>query len=805
MRVYRLLVASLCTAAILCVGASAQVVSRRLPTEWLIVPPSGAVAPTLTLPQSATLTSDGLHLIVVEGGAGRPGVRILDPQTLAVQRDIDVHAAYGAPLPDTAGSGFWFSGAGDDTLVHADAASGAIDRRIALPHGCWPAGIARSRGAIGFLYVTCESANSLLLVNEPDGTLLFGGKSALRDIGKHPAGIVMSPDGRYAYVALWGERSVAVVDYGDLLIGKTQTPRLAHTIDVGLHPEALVLSADGSRLYVAAADDDEVSVVDTSTFMVRSQTNVGLFSDAVIGASPTALALSPDGTRLYVACSAANAIAVMQVDGDTLRTIGAIPTGWYPTAVSLASDGQALFVADGKGEGSRANPQYQPFAPRSTQNTGYVASSLVGSVRLIALPTDLELARGIGLVRDDAGPRMKEALNLATDATPPFDAQSTILRSDGPIHHVIYIIKENRTFDQVLGDIGGGADGDPSLTLFGEHVTPNEHAIARTFGIFDRTFTDAQVSADGHNWSTAAFANDYLEKMWPPVYGDRRKLYDFEDGAQASVPHSGYLWNAAARAGITYRNYGEFTTQPAVPGGPVTTTMPDLIGHTDPKYAGFDLAISDAAREAEWEREFNAFESTGTLPALEILRFPGDHTAGTKPGAHTPQAMVADNDAALGRLVEVVSHSPDWSDTVIFAIEDDAQNGPDHVDDQRTTFYVASPYARSGVHHERYSTAGVVRTIELILGLPAMSAYDASAQPLYDAFTTTPNLAPYAAIAPNVDLKAINTRTAYRAGDSARLDFSHEDRIPDGVLNDIVWHAVRGAQATPPPYGVFSL
>jgi hypothetical protein len=232
--------------------------------------------------------------------------------------------------------------------------------------------------------------------------------------------------------------------------------------------------------------------------------------------------------------------------------------------------------------------------------------------------------------------------------------------------------------------------------------------------------------------------------------------------------------------------------------------MPDLIGHTDPKFAGFDLTVSDAQREAEWEREFDAFESTQSLPALEIMRLPNDHTSGTRPGALTPQAMVAENDAAFGRLVDVVSHSTDWSDTAIFAIEDDAQNGPDHVDDQRTTLYVVSPYARSGVHHRHYSTAGVVRTIELILGLPAMSSYDASAEPLYDAFGTTAAIGPFTALAPKIDLHAINGRAAYRADDSRHLNFAREDSVPDGELNDILWHAVRGAKATPPPYGLFS-
>ncbi|HEY0797493.1 MAG TPA: beta-propeller fold lactonase family protein, partial [Candidatus Baltobacteraceae bacterium] len=409
---FRTLVAALCGAAVLCTAAGAQVVSRRLPTEWFIAPPSGAVATTLTLPLSATLTADGRHLIVTEGGEGTPGIRILDPSSLALQREIPMHAVYGVPLPDLTGAGFWVSAAGDDMIVHGDAESGTIDRKIMLSRGCWPSAIARARGAVGFLYIPCESANSIALVNEPDAAMLFGETSILHNLGSHPAGIVVSPDGRYAYVALWGGHEIAVIDYQKLLLGKAQAPVLARRIDVGLHPEALAISNDGSRLYVSVADDDAISVIDTTTFSVRSKTNVGLFNDRVIGASPAALALSPDETRLYVACAAANAVAVMSIQGDELRTIGALPTGWYPTALTLSEDGQALLVADGKGEGSRANPQFAPFSPGRSSDSGYVAASLVGSIRRLPIPDAKGLAANISAIRANAGPRMNEALDM---------------------------------------------------------------------------------------------------------------------------------------------------------------------------------------------------------------------------------------------------------------------------------------------------------------------------------------------------------------------------------------------------------
>jgi hypothetical protein len=291
--------------------------------------------------------------------------------------------------------------------------------------------------------------------------------------------------------------------------------------------------------------------------------------------------------------------------------------------------------------------------------------------------------------------------------------------------------------------------------------------------------------------------------MWPANYANRRPLYDFEDGAEAAVPHARYLWNDAVAHGITLRNYGEYVT--AGPGKPTPVSVADdaLRPRTDRDFATYDMSITDVSRIAEWKREFDNFERSRTLPQLEIVRLPRDHTSGTRAGVATPQAMVADNDLAVGKLVDAISHSPDWASTAIFVIEDDAQNGPDHVDEQRSTFYLISPYAAGGVQHAAYTQASVLRTIEILLGLPPMSAYDAGARPLTAAFRTTPNLQPFDALPAAIDLDEKNPKTAYRAADSARLDFAHADRADAGELNDILWHAVKGARATPPPYGLF--
>jgi YVTN family beta-propeller protein len=767
----------------------------ELPTEWSLSAPPDVVTHTGTLPQGAALTADGNHLVVVEDGQAGAAVRILDAKSLALERSIAMSGATADPLPDPNGSGVWASGAGHDTLVHLDAATGTVDRTIALPKGSWASAIARSPDG-KTLAVSCELANAVVFVD-----LAVGTAGAPIAVGHHPYGITFSADGKTVYVANWAQSSLSAIDVAG--------QRVRATIAVGKHPDHVLLAADGRHLFVSESDDDAIGVVDLASDARVAGANAAPYGGKLFGASPSALALSADGKRLYVTDSAANAVAVLDVAGETPHLIGAIPAGWYPTAVVVERNETALDVVDGKGESSRANPHFKPFE-RSAHERGYVASEEIGSVRRVPIPNDAALAAGLDTVRANAGPWLDATLSVSgppsrpdyhSDIVPP--RPDTVVRYGGPLRHVIYVVKENRTYDQVLGDLPGAA-GDPSLALFDAKVTPNEHAIAQRFGVLDNTFADAEVSADGHNWSMAAFANDYLERNWPPNYGGRRELYDFEDEAEGSTPHAGYLWNAALAAGRTVRNYGEFTTENRLTPKPdIVSHMAGLAGVTDPLFPGFDLAYSDLDREAEWAREFAAYVRDDNLPQLEIVRLPNDHTSGTRVGKLTPSAYVAQNDIAVGRLVDVVSHSRYWRDTAIFVVEDDAQNGPDHIDDQRMTAYVASAYAAGGVIHEHYSTAGIVRSIEMILGLDPLSAYDAAARPLYDAFVWEPDMRPFDALPAKIDLDARNLASAYGARQSAAADFTREDRVPDALLNDVVWHAVRGARATPPPYGAF--
>ncbi len=771
-------VASIVLAAGAVLGVTAVLAApaiTTLPTQWRIRGAEGAVATVGTLPEGLALSRDGAQLIELEAGWSKPALRVLDAATLREIRSVPLDGAFGAPLRDADGDGVWVGIAGtfQEQIAHVDVARGVVDRDVSLTLPFFPAALARAGD--GTIAVAADLGDKVAFV-DPNTEGVLGTVS----VGSHPAALAFAADGTTLFVADRGASQVDVID---------ERARAVHgRVDVGLHPDAL--ATDGRTLYVADADDDDVAVVDVATQRVTARVRVPVLPVNAVGASPNALAL--DGDRLYVTCGAANAIAVFRRTADGLAPIGAIPTGWYPTAVAVDRAHGVLFVADGKGESGHANPRYAstpaPGRPVDPAPTPYVAANIVGSIRRVVIPDDAVLAAGL-----------REVRSLAQHERLP---RSPIVRADGPIRHVIYVIKENRSYDQVLGDVAG-ADGDASLVLFGENVTPNQHALARRFGVFDRFFEDAHISNDGHNWATAAFANDYVEKMWPPNAASRRPVYDFEDAGHAATPHGGHLWDVAIAHGVSLRNYGEYASAGPSKPTPVSVSDDALRSRTDRNFAAFDLAVPDADRFTEWKREFDAFERTHTLPQLEIVRLPRDHTRGTRAGSVTPIAMVADNDLAVGKLVDAVSHSADWPSTAIVIIEDDAQNGPDHVDEQRAPFYLVSPYAAGGVQHAAYTQASVLRTIEILLGLPPMSAYDAGARPLSAAFRTTPNLQPFDALRARVDLNAKNAASAYRAADSARLDFAEADRVDDGTLNDILWHAVKGARATPPPYGAF--
>jgi DNA-binding beta-propeller fold protein YncE len=766
-----------------------------LPNGWRIAP-AGTHLPVGDLPLAMALHPDGRHLVITNNGWSKPSLRVVD---LALRQVVQVLPLENAWLglawrPD--GGRLYSSGAADNSVLELEWRGGRLhaSRTIALgppqrnkgefvlENAGFVGGLALSPDG-GMLYATEVYGRAVAAVD-----LQRGVKVARAELPAEAYGVVAAPDGSVLYVSVWGAARIALFE--------PRTLRPLGEVAVGEHPNAMVISSDGRRLFVACANTNAVWAIDLVTKRVSERIGVALSPGAPAGATPNALALSADGRTLLVANADNNAVAVVDVSqpGES-RFQGFIPAGWYPTGVAFDAAGTTLLVLSGKGLAPAANPGGpQPNVPRA--GSQYIAGLLVGALSFVPRPDAPTLAAMTARVHELSA--YDDGRAARPPGRPPGSPIPDQAGQASPIKHVFYVIRENRTYDQVLGDLPRG-DGDPNLTLFGEQVTPNAHAIAREFVQFDNFYVDAEVSADGHAFSTAAYATDAVEKLWPTSYADRGGLYFSEGGGEPrnrygnlAAPADGYLWDFAARAGVSLRSYGEFTDWVSK-GGAVKATVPGLEGKVHPSYPAWDLSIPDERRVDVWLEEFRRFEKEGGLPQVSLFHLGGDHTEGTRPGARTPQAMVAENDRALGRLVEAISHSRFWPESAIFVLEDDAQNGPDHVDAHRSVLLVASPWTRRGaLDSTLYSTSSVLRTIELIVGLPPMSQYDAAARPLFAAFATAPDPTPFRARAARVSLTETNAEDAPGAQASLRMNLEAPDRAPERELNEIVWQAVRG-------------
>ena len=525
-------------------------------------------------------------------------------------------------------------------------------------------------------------------------------------------------------------------------------------------------------MYVALAGSDRIAIVETHSRKVNGYLQDSAPNAPPEGSTPNALGFSQDGKRLYIAEADNNAVAVFDLLGRKL--LGRIPTDWYPTAIAEA--GSQILILTGKGHGTHANPDGPvPLTNWPEGNPrAYTLGQLSGSLRLIASTmTQAQLSA--------FSQRVAAANNWQ---------QTRARRRYPPFKHVIYIIKENRTYDQVLGDLKEG-DGNASLVYFPDlKVTPNHHELARRFGLFDRFFVNAEVSSQGHIWSTAAYVTDYGEKVVPSAYAGKRGDIDGED---ADEPERGFLWTLAKRSGITFRDYGEMVK--GNPGWPVT--QHDLGKDVNLDYVPFDLVTQDQKRADVWIAEHQRFVRDGNMPQLEILWLPMDHLTAARPGKCTPFACMADNDLALGRIVQSLSHSPYWKDTVIFVVEDDAQAGPDHVDSHRAPFYAISAYSRPGTVHRFVNTTDVIAAIEDILGMGRLSKFDYFSRSLAEIFASTPDLRPFNAVRPKQDLNQKNAQNTAAARMSEGLDLSAPDRVEDEVYNRILWLMLKGAAPKP--------
>jgi YVTN family beta-propeller protein len=886
-----------------------------LPSGKVIYDPvPGKPMPTNSFPGTAILSPDGRYLAILNDGWGTPqsgysqSIGILDLETHQL-RDfpdprlrINAHQVYfcglafstdGALLyasiasyTDPAGQRHGDTGngiavynfhAGEVTpakflsIPLQDVAPGKI-RNAALPvlppgkSIPYPAGLAvvHSTGGSDQLLVANNLSDNAVLLDPASGVVVktFDLSWGARIPASYPYAIVATRDGSRGYCSLWNASEVAELDLpkGEVTRRIKLLPP-SQAMAAGSHPTALLLSLDEKRLYVALSNADAVAVLDTATGSVAATLSTLLPDQKFGGSFPTALAQSDDGRTLFVAGSGLDAVGLFDVDNlpAGAHARGFVPTEWYPAA--LAVRGDDLIVTSGKGRGSGPNsgPPLSPMMAHYEKHP-YVMELLHGSVACLRIS---EVRHHLESLTREA-----ERSNLMQNV----DFTLHFRTPGNPICHVIYIIRENRSYDQVFGDLKPG-NADPSLCLYGEDITPNAHKLARQFGILDKFYCSGNVSGDGHLWSTAATSSDYTERTWQVMQRADERTYDYEGDVSheypmlegipdVDEPATGYLWANVDRHGLTHRNYSEFIetqwcdtgfvvkdakeNHPLPPGAscaqsfvrtgeplpanvgephgspspwpwPVPLmfrdipTKPEIAGHYDPRFPDFRIDYPDQLRVDEFLNEFKGFvkakeaERGDELPQLVIMRLPNDHTAGTKPGFPTPSASIAESDLAVGRLVEAVSHSPYWQDTAILILEDDAQDGPDHVDAHRSPTLVISKYspgnpAQPFVDDTFYTTVSTIHTIEVLLGLPPMNVNDAHAPIMSPLFEGAGDQLPFDADYANQRnglIYKMNTSHSPGAAESSKMDFSHADAADAKVLNAILWRDRKGSVPMP--------
>lgn len=750
------------------------------------------------LPLNLVVSHNKKMLAVTNNGQSTQSIELIDVKGQIVSDSVTIPKSwYGLAFSDN-DQYLYASGGNDNWITKYKINQGKlaqVDKYIL--GGPWPKSI--SPGGL----VVDEKANRLYVVGIYDSTLYTLNLKTKEvtsklSLGGVPYTCLLSSDKKQLYISLWGEKKVLVYSPA----GRS----LVSTIAVGSHPNEMCLSNNHSYLYVANSDDNSVSVIATKNNKVIKTLNAALYPDAPSGSTSNGVALSEDDKTLYVANADNNCLAVFDVsDPQESHSLGFIPVGWYPTNVKVI--GSDIYVTNGKGLRSMANPHgpnpvdkkekviYQEGdnSPKPAP-VQYIAGLFKGTLSIIARPTGRQLGIYSEAVYKNTRYDKKQELSVKdqSDGGNPIPMK---VGDTSPIKHVFYIIKENRTYDQVLGDVKEG-NGDTSLVLFGKNITPNQHKIVQDYVLFDNFYVDAEVSMDGHNWSMGGYANDYLEKTWPTSYGGRGGYYSGEGELEMGNNKGGFIWNNCKRHQVTYRSYGEF-------GDEGKANIKALKGHMA-NYRTFDLNFRDTSRFQQWKHDFDSLVSTNAVPQLSTIRFGNDHTQGLKLGAPTPYAQNADNDLAVGMFLDYLSKSPIWDSSVVFILEDDAQNGPDHVDAHRSPVYVSGPYVkRNYVDHTMYSTTSVLRTIELILGLPPMTQYDAAATPMWRAFTHKADKTPYTHLPALVNLDDINHKSDDLSKTSGKMDFSREDKVPDTLFNEVLWKGLKGKLPPPPRSAAF--
>jgi DNA-binding beta-propeller fold protein YncE len=805
-----------------------------LNSGW-VLRPAGAQIPLSTLPMSVAVAPGGKYVLILHGGYLKPSISVHEAAGFRTVATVEVPDAW-LGLAFAPGTSRFYAGGGAKGCVYEFELTPAGQIEARRTFALIPQDKLTHRDFIGdvavstdgrILYAAGFLRDSIFAVNLASGMVTDEWKTVAR-----PYRILMHPGGGAFYVTGMGAGQIALHNavsgalvarqFAEMepmdLVWSTRQPEQAGG-EEGADNAATKKDAGeaappyAGRIFSASGATNLVSVFGVKRdgpLEAIERINVALTPLQPAGSTPSALALAPDERTLYVVCSDLNAVAVVDISTAHATLRGFIPTGWYPTAARVLSDGRVL-VLNGRGARSFANPRGpNPLVRAEKSHLGepggveYVGAIQRGTASLIAPYSDDQLSAWTRTVLANSPYRDERMMDAGIPVGNPIPS---VPGAATPLQHVVYIIKENRTYDQVLGDLGRG-NGDASLAIFGQQVTPNLHKLARDFVTLDNFYVNADVSADGHNWTSSAIAPPYVQRLWPNSYAGRRAHYDYEHMERAALPPAGRLWTNALMAGLSLRDFGwgvdNITPAPSSGRQVSRARDPQLAPCVNLDYRGFDLEYRDVDRERVFEAELRQWESSGQMPRLTLVRLGNDHTAGVAAGRPSPRALVADNDLAIGRLVDALSHSRFWATSAIFIVEDDAQNGADHVDSHRSPAFVLSPYTRHrGVDSTMYNTVSVLRTMELILGLRPMTVFDAGARPMWNAFAAQPDLTPYNAVEATYPLHERNPAAdTAEARLSAGYDYSEADQIDDNAFNAVLWRAIRG---TPPPAPVRSL
>jgi YVTN family beta-propeller protein len=753
-----------------------------LPDGWRVTP-AGRQLETGDMILSAQISPDGKMLAFTNSGYTRHQLHVVDLATEKEVATFPLERSWSGLAWTPSGKRILVSGGQDNAAADIYTFQRWDDGSVTQRQSVQLQGAEKSRTAISSIVISPD-ASAIYAVNDLDGNLYIlngsdGQTVARLNLGDHPFAARLSRDAKRLYVANIGGAEVVSVD-----VSNRAEPKLIDRIPVEPHPNDLVLTAD-DRLFVSCGNTNHVVAIDLKTKEKLEAVSVAPSPKAPVGSTPNSLALSPDGHDLYVADADNNSVAVVSVaERGQSKVTGFIPTGWYPTMVLVTPDSKRVIIGSGKGLGTGPNRVSRPI-DKTAPAPSFVhhGNNLTGLVSFVDLPTRSKLGEYTKQVYENS-PYRDDLLAKAE-----IKANSVIPSEVGkgsPIQHVLYIIKENRTYDQVLGDLGKG-NGDPSLVLFGRDVTPNHHAIAEQFVLLDNLYCNGEVSQDGHPWTTSAYASDFAQRAWTLSYSRHGNV---NTRAVEEQTHP-YIWEAAKAKGLTTFSFGYTGRRGLAP------ILSKTFGRND--QPDQQSRMRDYLRAGQFVQEFEQMDRENRVPNFMIMGLGEDHTQGTTPGAFTPKAQVASNDLAIGKIVEAVTKSKVWSKSAIFIIEDDAQNGPDHIDSHRTVGLVISPYIKRGtVDSTMYTTVSMLRTMELLLGMPPLTQHDAAATAMYNSFSATPDLTGYTARAAQIDVMSKNTANSYGAALAAKMDFSDYDRVDEQLLNRILWHSIKGENVPMP-------